>query len=90
MDTDRENIEIEIKEKENMWNTVRMEVEKLEQTLLKLGEEIISSVENDNNPTMKDVLIDSLNVEHKREENLKISLSNIDRIQVNKITCFKN
>lgn len=90
LEAEKENIERKIKEKENLWNTTRIEVEKLEQTLLKLSEEIISSVDVKKKPTVKEVLTNSLNVERKREEKLKMCISNIDQIRVIKITYSNN
>lgn len=80
----KENIQSAIKEKEDKWKQITADIDKNEQTLIKLGEDLINSAEREpNDETLSQNYEKLLELEKKREEKLKMDSANSDETKVN-------
>lgn len=84
MTESKESAQNLIKKKEEKWKQICIDIDKYEQILLKLGEDIINSAEDaSDGPTLPKKYEDLLDLEKKREEKLKRELANSDETKVN-------
>lgn len=80
----KENMQEQIGKKEEKWKQICMDIDKYEQTLLKLGEDMINAIgSNNEHATLTKVCEQKFEYETKRAEKLKQELANSDETKVN-------